>query len=105
MLSCSSHGEASYCRLSGVCSQLVHVPVLSSAPLQVANTQELRGAAMSRREGKALVLAPIILLGDGFQVLWEDVGCSLLSFPLWFVKSPRPWCVGSWATTSSLTQL
>lgn len=28
-----------------------------------------------------------------------------MSFPLWFVMSPHPWCVGSWVRTSSLTQL
>lgn len=91
MLSCSSRGEASYRWIPGVCGQLAHVPVLSLAPLQGANTQGLHGAAVSRREGKALVLAPILLLGDGLgaslsvflkdQVLREGVGCSLLSFP------------------------
>lgn len=91
MLSCSSHGEASYHWLPGVCGQLTHVPVLRSALLQSANTQGLHGAAMSRREGKALVLAPIILLGDGLdvflviflndQVLQEGVGCSCCPSP------------------------
>jgi len=114
MLSYSSRGEASYRRLPGVCGQFVHTSVLSSALLQSGNTRGLHGAAVSCREGKAPVLAPITLLGDGLhgslgvflkdQALWEGVGCSLLSFSLWFA-STHPWCGGSWVRTSRLTQL
>lgn len=72
MLSCSSRGEASFAGL-GVCGQPAPVPALSSAPLRSANLQGLHGADTSCREGKALGLAPIILLGDGL-----DGSCGLL---------------------------
>lgn len=60
----------------------------------------LHVAAMPRREGKALVLAPITQLGDGLdgssgvflkdQVLQEGAGCFLLSFPPWFTIQIQP---------------
>lgn len=90
MLHCSSRGEASFCRLLGVCSQLAFMPVFSSALLQNANTWDFMGLLCPVRR-KNLVLAPIMLLDDGLngslgvllkdQVLQEDGSCSLLSFP------------------------
>lgn len=67
MLSCSSHREESYCWLLGLCGQLTHVSVLSLAPLQSTNTWGFCGAATSHREWKALVLAAVMLLGDGLD--------------------------------------
>lgn len=87
MLSCSSRREASYRQLQEVYSQLAHVPVLSSVLLQSANMLGLHVAAVPRREGKALVLAPITQLGDG---LAQVSSLKIKSFRKVWVAFCRP---------------